>query len=271
MKKSLVKKLVRMAKDGDPEAIEAVAELLEEVSEAEVIETVAPAAEPEAEEVAEAVGDPEVVVETPAGNVVAIDEESFAGILERLDQIISLLTPAAQDEDPVEEIVEAVAEAVAEGEEATTAGGGNLVGSEVNRNEQASQWEAATIEVAGMAEGTTPEEISEIVEEILDPVLSETLEEEPAGDECGEPEEASATDALRAALNAIRPALVRMPKKQRRKVAADIAARMQKRTGRKASDGSTYAALAAAARRKAAAGPDLGKMIMAKRNPNYKK
>ena len=39
MKKSLVKKLVRMAKDGDPEAIEAMAELLEEVSEAEVIET----------------------------------------------------------------------------------------------------------------------------------------------------------------------------------------------------------------------------------------
>lgn len=250
MKKSLVKKLVRMAKDGDPEAIEAVAELLEEVSEAEVIETVAPAAEPEAEEVAEAVGDPEVVVETPAGNVVAIDEESFAGILERLDQIILLLTPAAQDEDPVEEIVEAVGEAV---EEAVS--------------------EAAMEEpvAAELAEGTTPEEISEIVEEILDPVLSETLEEEPAGDECGDPEEASATDALRAALNAIRPALVRMPKKQRRKVAADIAARMQKRTGRKASDGSTYAALAAAARRKTAVpGADLGRRIMANRNPNYK-
>ena len=29
MKKSLVKKLVRMAKDGDPEAIEALAEMLE--------------------------------------------------------------------------------------------------------------------------------------------------------------------------------------------------------------------------------------------------
>ena len=252
MKKSLVKKLVRMAKDGDPEAIEAVAELLEEVSEAEVIETVAPAAEPEAEEVAEAVGDPEVVVETPAGNVVAIDEESFAGILERLDQIISLLTPAAQDEDPVEEIVEAVGEAV---EEAVS---------------EAAMEEPVVAEE--LAEGTTPEEISEIVEEILDPVLSETLEEEPAGDECGDPEEASATDALRAALNAIRPALVRMPKKQRRKVAADIAARMQKRTGRKASDGSTYAALAAAARRKAAVpGADLGRRIMANRNPNYRK
>ena len=252
MKKSLVKKLVRMAKDGDPEAIEAVAELLEEVSEAEVIETAAPAAEPEAEEVA-AVEDPAVVVETPEGNVVAIDEESFAGILERLDRIIELLTPAAADEDPVEEIVEAVGEAV---EEAVA---------------EAAMEEPGIAEE--FAEGTSPEEISEIVEEIVEPVLSETLEEETAGDECGDPEEeTSATDALRAALTAIRPALARMPKKQRRKVAADIAARMRKQSGRKAADGKTYAALAAASRRKpAAVGADLGRRIMASRNPNYRK
>ncbi len=253
MKKSLVKKLVRMAKDGDPEAIEAVAELLEEVSEAEVIETAAPVVEPEAEEVAEAVEDPAVVVETPEGNVVAIDEESFAGILERLDRIIELLTPAAADEDPVEEIVEAVGEAV---EEAVA---------------EAAMEEPEVAEE--FAEGTTPEEISEIVEEIVEPVLSETLEEEPAGDACGDPEdETSATDALRAALTAIRPALARMPKKQRRKVAADIAARMRKQSGRKAADGKTYAALAAASRRKpAAVDADLGRRIMERRNPNYRK
>ena len=252
MKKSLVKKLVRMAKDGDPEAIEAVAELLEEVSEAEVIETAAPAAEPEAEEVA-AVEDPAVVVEMPEGNVVAIDEESFASILERLDRIIELLTPAARDEDPVEEIVEAVGEAV---EEAVA---------------EAAMEEPGIAEE--FAEGTSPEEISEIVEGIVEPVLSETLEEEPAGDECGDPEEeTSATDALRAALTAIRPALARMPKKQRRKVAADIAARMRKQSGRKAADGKTYAALAAASRRKpAAVGADLGRRIMERRNPNYRK
>ena len=252
MKKSLVKKLVRMAKDGDPEAIEAVAELLEEASETEVIETAAPAAEPEAEEVAEAVGEPEVVVETPEGNVVAIDEESFSGILERLDRIIELLTPAATDEDPVEEIVEAVGEAV---EEAVA---------EVAMEEPQVAEE--------FAEGTSPEEISGIVEEIVEPVLSETLEEEPAGDECGDPEETAAADALRAALTAIRPALARMPKKQRRKVAADIAARLRKQSGRRAADGKTYAALAAASRRKSAAvGADLGKRIMASRNPNYRK
>ncbi len=263
MKKSLVKKLVRMARDGDPEAIEALAEMLEEVSETEVIEAVAPSAEPEAEEVAEAVDEPEVVVETPSGNVVAIDAESVSGILERLDQIISLLTPApaadqVADEDPVEEIVEAVGEAV---EEAVAEAA--MEGPEVAEE---------------FAEGTPLEDISEIVEEIVEPVLSETLEDEPAGDACGDPEEetsatdaSSAEDALRAALNAIRPALARMPKKQRRKVAADIAARMRKQSGRKASDGKTYAALAAASRSKpAAVGADLGRRIMERRNPNYK-
>lgn len=255
MKKSLVKKLVRMAKDGDPEAIEAVAELLEEVSEAEVIETAAPAAEPE--EVAEAVGEPEVVVETPEGNVVAIDEESFAGILERLDQIISLLTPAVADEDPVEEIVEAVGEAVEEAVAEAAAEDPEILDGEED-----------------LPVAATPAEVAAVVEELMEPVLSEVLEpeEEPAGDECTDPEETTATDALRAALTAIRPALARMPKKQRRKVAADIAARLRKQSGRRAADGKTYAALAAASRRKhGAVGADLGKRIMASRNPNYKR
>ena len=258
MKKSLVKKLVRMAKDGDPEAIEAVAELLEEVSEAEVIETVAPAAEPEAEEVAAAVEDPAVVVETPEGNVVAIDEASFSGILERLDRIIELLTPAAQDEDPVEEIVEAVGEAVEEAVAEAAAEDPEILDDD---------------EDEVLPGATTPEEVAAVVEEIMEPVLSEVLEpeEEAAGDECGDPEETSATDALRAALTAIRPVLARMPKKQRRKVAADIAARLRKQSGRKAADGKTYAALAAASRRKpAAVGADLGRRIMERRNPNYK-
>ena len=259
MKKSLVKKLVRMAKDGDPEAIEALAEMLETVteSEAESAETVAEVAEV-VEEVAE---QPAAVVETPEATVV-VDEATLADVISRLDQIISLLTPApaadqAADEDPVEEIVEAVSEAV---EEAVT--------------------EAAAEEpevAAELAEGTSPEEISAIVEEIVEPVLSETIEDEPAGDACGDPEETSATDApyaedaLRAALTAIRPALARMPKKQRRKVAADIAARMRKQSGRKTADGKTYAALAAASRRKpAAVDADLGRRIMERRNPNYR-
>ena len=37
----------------------------------------------------------------------------------------------------------------AEGEEPMTAGGGNLIGSEVSRNERSVQWTVATIEAAG--------------------------------------------------------------------------------------------------------------------------
>ena len=206
MKKSLVKKLVRMAKDGDPEAIEAMAELLEEVSEIEAVEPAVPAAEPE--EVAEAVGEPEVVVETPSGNVVAIDEESFAGILERLDQIISLLTPAAADDDPAEQIAEAVEEAI-----------------------EAS----AAAEAAGeLPEGVA--EIAEIVEEILEPETGDIPEVLSAeGDECGEEEPGliSTKDALHAALRPMRPVLAKMPEKQRYRVCTDIYARLNGKLKRK--------------------------------------
>ena len=119
----------------------------------------------------------------------------------------------------------------------------------------------------------SPAEVAAMVEEIMEPILSEVLEPEEASqeDECGDPEQPAA-DALRAALSAIRPALVRMPKKQRQKVAADIAARFRKQSGRNAADSKTYAALANAARRRpAAVTADLGRQIMASRNANYRK
>ena len=100
MKKSLSKALARMAKDGD---VETVAEILEEMMEpgddAELKEGTGTAPE---------TGDPAVTVETPEGSVIAVDEGSAAGIIERLDRLITLLTPAApaEDDDPVEEIAE---------------------------------------------------------------------------------------------------------------------------------------------------------------------
>jgi hypothetical protein len=39
---------------------------------------------------------------------------------------------------------------LSEGEEPMTAGGGNLIGSEVNRNKRSAQWAAASIEIADM-------------------------------------------------------------------------------------------------------------------------
>ena len=235
MKKSLSKILARMAKDGD---IETVAEIIEEMIEPEA------AAEETVEEVAEAVEEvaeePAAVVETPEGTTVVVDEATLGEVISRLDQIISLLTPAAQDEDPVEEIVEAVEEAV----------------------EAAAEAEAVT-ELPEAAE-----EVAAIVEEILEPE-GEELAEVISGDECeeNEPEVISTGDALRAALKSMRPVLAKMPKKQRSRVCADIAARLN---GKKIARKGIYGAMNDAARRRADADPDLGKRIMASRNPNYK-
>ncbi len=237
MKKSLSKILARMAKDGD---IETVAEIIEEMiaPEAAVEEAAAEVAEA-VEEVAE---EPAAVVETPEGTTVVVDEATLADVISRLDQIISLLTPApAADEDPAEELAEAVEEAV----------------------------EAAVAEeqLPEETEGTTVEEISELVEEILDPLGAEELEE----DECDPEQEVLSTgDALRAALKAVGPALAKMPKRQRRQVCADISARLNGKGGRRGADAGIYAALANARRKPAANPADLGKRIMANRSANRK-
>ena len=245
MKKSLSKILARMAKDGD---IETVAEIIEEMIEPEApAEAVAEeAAEEVAEAVAEVAEEPAAVVETPEGATIVVDEDTLGEVISRLDQIIALLTPAAADEDPAEEIAEAVEEAI----EAVTA-------------------EEAEEEVL-LPEVTTPEEISEMVQEILDPV-SEVIEAEE--DECEEPEPEvlSTGDALRAALRAVGPALAKMPKKQRQRVCADIAARLNGKGGRKGADAGIYAALAAARRKPAADPKDLGRRIMEKRSANRAK
>ena len=242
MKKSLSKILARMAKDGD---IETVAEIIEEMIEPEApAEAVAEeAAEEVAEAVAEVAEEPAAVVETPEGATIVVDEDTLGEVISRLDQIIALLTPAAADEDPAEEIAEAVEEAI----EAVTA-------------------EEAEEEVL-LPEVTTPEEISEMVQEILDPV-SEVIGAEE--DECEEPEPEvlSTGDALRAALRAVGPALAKMPRKQRQRVCADIAARLNGKGGRKGADAGIYAALAAARRKPAADPKDLGRRIMEKRSAN---
>ena len=236
MKKSLSKILARMARDGD---VETVAEIIEEMIEPEAApeeaaEAVAEAAQEGAEQAA-------AVVETPEGTTVVVDEAALGEVIARLDQIIALLTPApgpAADEDPAEEIVEAVEEVIGtvEAEESTG----------------------------------TAEEVAGIVEEILENEGDAgEAEELPAeADECEEPkpEVISTGDALRAALKAVRPALAKMPKKQRQRVCADIAARLRGTPSNKG----IYGAIDAA-RRKPETGPDLGRRIMESRNPNYRK
>ena len=234
MKKSLVKKLVRMAKDGDPEAIEAVAELLEEVAEGEASTT--------AEEVAEAIGEaaenPAAVVQTEEGTTVVVDEDTLGEVISRLDRIISLLAPAAADDD----LASGVAEVVEE-----------------------------VFEAASMASDPVAEEISAAMEQVLDPVATVILN--PEGDEEGEklPELLQTGDALRAALTAVRPALSRMSPETRRRVAGDIAARLRKGSRRGTTGADAYAAVASARRRTAPASADLGRRIMEKRNAGLRR
>lgn len=239
MKKSLAKILARMAKDGD---VEEVAEIIEEIMEPETATPAETVAEAVAEAVApvaaatEAVADPSAVIETPEGATVTVDEATLEELNSKLDQILALLKPATTDEDPiVEEVAEAIEEVL-----------------EVAEEPQAP--------VGTMAEETTAEEINELVQEIVDPVV----------DECGEEEGEVLTsgDALRTALKAVHPQLKKMSKKQRQKACADIAARLKK--SRKTSGKDAYAALASM-KRKTADPKDLGRRIMASRNPHCKK
>ena len=247
MKKSLTKLLARMAKDGD---VEAVAEFIEEMIEGEP-ETPAEAVAEVVEEVAEAATEPEVVVETPEGTEVTVDEDTISGIIERLDRLIELLTPVpAADEDPEELPAEEVAEVIEEVIEAVE--------------------EAESAEM--IPEDNAAEEVAEIVEAILEPDVSTTLEEVVEGDEDPEdPEETCGADALRAALNAAAPRLAKMSRKQRRKAAADIAARVQKTRRKGANRGYDRATKPRPAKDSGNAYNALGKRIMAARNANYHK
>ena len=251
MKKSLSKILARMAKDGD---IETVAEIIEEMMEPEGTET-------PAEAVAEAIEEIAPVAEAAAAAAAATetetettnDEATLADIVTRLDRIIELLTPGpASDEDPIEEITEAVEEAI----------------------EAAVAEEGATADEE-LSEILDPEDVAEIVEEILEPVSNEALSSvlNPIEDECEEEEEEISTgDALRVALKAVRPALAKMPRKQRMRVCADIAARLRKPAGRRSADAGIYAAIAGGKRKAPAKNPtELGKRIMASRNVNMRK
>lgn len=232
MKKSLTKLLARMARDGD---VETVAEFIEEMIGGETPGEAA--AEAVAETVAEAEEAP-VIVEAPEAQEITIDEETCTGILERLDKLIALLTPAAGDEEINAGSTGACGEEIAEVVEEVI--------------------EAVAAEETAPEENSVPaeEEVAEILEEILEPEVSTTLEE---GDE-EEPEDPDCTqDALRAALTAMRPALSRMSRKQRKKACADIAARLK--APRRGSDRTA---------RSPGNPMDLGKRIMASRNPNYR-
>ena len=254
MKKPICKLLARMAKDGD---IESVAEILEELIDPEPAGAEAPA-EPVAVAVASADPAPAVVEEDPVPEVQVSDDEPIAQILQKLDQLIALLTPAAPavDEDPAN-LPEELSEVIEETLEAIAAE------------------EGETPEEVG----ASPEEVAAIVEEVLDPEASSVIDPE-GGDDCDSPEKASDREAFRARLKDARPALMRLSPKERREACYDIAAQTAgfrpaaRAAGKKPAapaEASGYDAIAARTRAATPDSRDLGRRIMEKRNPNYMK
>lgn len=212
--------------------IETVAEILEEMIAPEEALPV------NADETGEAEVQPAAEEsETEPRNAV-LNEEGLAGICERLDRIIALMQAGSGAADEAGSLTEAIGEAV----------------------------EAAVLGNADPA----AEEISAVMEEILDPDLSALGDPTEDEEEACLPETLQTGDALRAALAAVRPVLAGMPKHLRRRAAADIAARLRKATGRRGSDAGVYAALRNAGRRPAPGAADLGRRIMEKRNPHFK-
>ena len=231
MKKSVSKLLARMAKDGD---VETVAEFIEEMISNETRETPG-AAEPGAEPAAVSVPADEPAPEAEQDSEApASGEDPLLMILQKLDRLISLLTPvpAADEGETLSEVIGEVLGPAAEGE----------------------------------APVLPPEEIAEIVGEVLDP---EDSPADPAADEEEEraKENACAADTARAVLLAVRPHLAKLPARDRRIACSDISARLAGRTP--ASDRGVYAALASARRAEKEDPAELGRRIMAKRNPNY--
>ena len=247
MKKSLTKLLARMAKDGD---VETVAEFIEEMIGEETgnegaTETATEAvAEAVTETGQEAAGAEPVIVEAPEAKEITIDEETFAGLIERLDRLITLLTPTAADSDEdeldpaeAEELEEIIEEVLEADEEEIPTG--------------------------------TEEEVAEMIESILEPTVSTTLEEvEDEDEECGDPEENEALDERRRVLAALRPALAQLPREKRKRACRDMANRYCRAKKRKHRNLDALAAKRSRAERN---GAELGKRIMAARNPNYRK
>ena len=247
MKKSITRLLARVAKDGD---IDTVAEFIGELIGGEdpvetPAETVAEAAEEAVEAVAEAV---EAAAEEPvAGEPAAVisDEDGLAGVIERLDRIISLLTPAepAADEDPAEgpEIPGNLAEIVEEAVEAAVA-------------------EAEAEGPAAVTEGA--EEIAELVETVLAADEPDEPEEPEASGDCGNGR--ASNDSLKAVPHGFRSALSQMDEKQRKKFCTDISAKFPRR-----SSNGRDRHYAEAGGKPPVVSADLGKRIMAARNPHY--
>ena len=246
----LAKMLAKFAVDADPEELEEAVDAVEEIT-SEVPS--APAA------------DPAVTEEEP---VMDEGEDVIEMILQRLDALEQKM--GATDEDPADDPLARLEKDLDEIEA------------------QSAPAPAPEEEVVEEEEVMTPDEDPEEVESsFVDP---EAINEQDEGEELLEAEEETseiadcgskdcgpskkASDAARIALNAIKPVISSLPPSQRKKAADQAVKAIRKASGLNAKPTKNgYIALkkrvkAADSRMRDA---DIGKAIMAKRNPNYKK
>ena len=117
-----------------------------------------------------------------------------------------------------------------------------------------------------------PEALNEQDEDEV--VEEEEVLEEPTED-CGPSKDKKACDAARIALNAIKPIIASLPPAQRKKAADAAVAQIRKASGLSAKPSKNQYAAIKRAKRKASDTKmdpsEIGKSIMASRNPHYKK
>ena len=290
------KMMARMAKDED---VESLAEMITEIMaepEAVTVPAVAAVVAAAAENAAEAEKGSAPV---PADSCAVRPAVTDCGpeILSALQQIIALLSGFAESRDcasenctedetpPSGETAETAANAAETGVEAAAENIAEAVAETAESLAESVAQTAAAAAAGAAAEtegGNDP--VEELIAEILESEASGTGESGEAGaspeeavlstileaetsDEDPDPDERAA-DALRAALAAFRPQLLRMAPKDRQRFSADVAARM-KRLSRGRS-GNAYAALCGTAARDQNAGT-LGRKIMENRNVNFRK
>lgn len=237
----LAKMLAKFAVDAEPEELEEAVDAIEEITSEEE-----PAVQPP---VTEEVNDS--------------DDDVIKTILARLDAIEGKLN-SATDEEPEEDPLARLEQDLDEMEK-------------MNAPVEAEESEEAIIapdEDPDEAEShfVDPEQINEQDEDEEMVEASQTEEIPPMAD-CGPGKDCRGRDAARIALNAIKPVIASLPASQRKKAADKAVAQIRKASGLNAKPVKNgYVALKS--RRKASdsmSEADIGKAIMAKRNPNYKK
>ncbi len=259
MKKSLTKVLARMAKDGDAETVaEIIEELIGDPTEEE--ETGATAGAPAAENAGNAENKSEgaaVEIETKEGNKVTVDEDALTAVTERLDQLITMFAPLIE---PMKQLIAVMALNAPAAEDEEPEEGA------IQPEEIAEIVEEVLETKENEAPADAAEEVAEIIGKVLEPPITGVTEEEEEEEEPAE--SAAVTDALKATLLAFRPRLQDMTPRERQKTCIDIARRLYGKPRK----GNDSASIGMMRRPKARRNPrDLGKRIMESRNANWRK